>query len=54
MDLTSVEPFEETFGSKAKRKRPKLAHFSYDELAKSVDEKQEVLFSFFLLQFGSN
>eukprot|EP00009_Paramoeba_aestuarina_P004463 CAMPEP_0201516088 /NCGR_PEP_ID=MMETSP0161_2-20130828/7495_1 /ASSEMBLY_ACC=CAM_ASM_000251 /TAXON_ID=180227 /ORGANISM="Neoparamoeba aestuarina, Strain SoJaBio B1-5/56/2" /LENGTH=1035 /DNA_ID=CAMNT_0047913101 /DNA_START=79 /DNA_END=3184 /DNA_ORIENTATION=+ len=41
MDLTSVEPFEETFGAKAKRKRPKIAHFSYEELAKATEEKQE-------------
>ena len=41
MDLTSIEPFEETFGLKAKRKRPKTAHFSYEELAKATEEKQE-------------
>ena len=49
MDLTSIEPFEETFGTKSKRKRPKISHFSYEELAKATEEKQEVSFKTFFL-----
>jgi len=39
MDLTSAEPFEDTFGKKARRKRPKISHLSYDELLKSAQDK---------------
>lgn len=36
LDLTTTEPFSDTFGSKAQRKRPRLEVGSFSELASSV------------------
>lgn len=40
MDLTSTEPFSDTFGSKAQRKRPRLDVGSFAELAGKVTAHQ--------------
>ena len=41
MDLLSAEPYNDTFGSKAQRKRPKLQVGSVEELSKHADVKFE-------------
>ena len=41
MELTASEPFEDTFGAKSKRKRPKLSHLSYEELLENAEQKTE-------------
>ena len=38
--IVGVEPFEATFGKKATRKKPKLAVFDYEALAKHAEEKE--------------
>jgi nuclear GTP-binding protein len=40
MDLTTTEPFSDTFGSKAQRKRPRLDVGSFSELANKVTAHQ--------------
>lgn len=40
MDLTTTEPFSDTFGSKAQRKRPRLDVGSISELADKASSQQ--------------
>ena len=40
MDLTTTEPFSDTFGRKAQRKRPRLDVGSISELASQVTTQQ--------------
>lgn len=35
-NLLEIEPFEQTFGAKSTRKKPKLDSFSFDHLIKKV------------------
>lgn len=39
MNLLSIEPFKETFGPKAQRKRPKLDNYDFDGMAEAVEGK---------------
>lgn len=39
--LLDLEPFEDTFGNKKKRKRPKLAECSYAELVSNAEKRQQ-------------
>lgn len=41
MNLLEVETFEDTFGKKGKRKKPKLQQSSVDDMADSVERAQE-------------
>ncbi|CAL9187303.1 unnamed protein product [Musa hybrid cultivar] len=40
--LLDTEPFEDAFGPKRKRKRPKLLAFDYESLVKKADSSQDV------------
>ncbi|THU51229.1 hypothetical protein C4D60_Mb06t28790 [Musa balbisiana] len=40
--LLDTEPFEDAFGPKGKRKRPKLLAFDYESLVKKADSSQDV------------
>jgi nuclear GTP-binding protein len=39
--LLDIESFQDTFGKKAKRKKPKVGAFSYEALVKKAHEKQQ-------------
>lgn len=39
--LLDIESFEDTFGNKAKRKKPKVGSYSYDSMIKKAFESQE-------------
>ena len=39
--LLDLESFQDTFGSKAKRKKPKVGSFTYESLLKNAHEKQQ-------------
>jgi hypothetical protein len=43
MHLLETEKFEDTFGKKAQRKRPRLAAGDMDELMKKVEESAGML-----------
>jgi hypothetical protein len=38
--ILDTEPFEHVFGSKGKRKRPKLSGLDYESLIKKADDSQ--------------
>jgi len=40
MNLLTAESFEDTFGKRSKRKRPKLVFTDVNELAKHAEEKE--------------
>lgn len=41
MNLLEVEKFEDTFGPKSRRKKPKLDGFTYESLNEEADTKYE-------------
>jgi len=40
MDLLSVQPFEDTFGKKSKRKKPKLEEYDFNKILDTIDSKK--------------
>ena len=40
-NVLQVESFEDTFGTKARRKRPKISAYTYEDLLKDTSHKQE-------------
>jgi len=41
MNILDIEKYEDTFGPKSKRKRPKLLEANLDALANIIEEKTE-------------
>jgi len=41
MDLTSIQPFADTFGKKMKRKKPKLAEYDFGKMLDNIDERSK-------------
>lgn len=41
MDLLSIHPFEDTFGKKSKRKKPKLAEYDFGKMLDNIDERSK-------------
>lgn len=41
MDLLSVQPFQDTFGKKSKRKKPKLEEYDFNKILSNIETKNK-------------